>query len=100
MKTFQFSEVVDFLKENKNKTFDYTNPVLDRFIDDDAAPCCLMASFFKSKGFEKGAVSYNGRNLFYNLKIIATVEGFPLALINFHGMGFNSGEKILKNLEE
>lgn len=95
MQTFQFSEVLEFLKANPEKAFNYANGNLT----DEA--CCLMAEFFKTKGFGSGTyVTFKGDELIYfRGDIAAKIEDFPLENIGDIHRDIKLGKDILERYE-
>lgn len=99
MKTYQFSEVMEFLERNQDRIFDYDHSMIDEVCG------CVMVEFFKSRGFRSGYVSYKGsklRGVSYDISdIVAEVTGGPEFIGDFHCTGYKgikSGAEILKNL--
>ena len=101
MKTYEWSEVVEYLNNNLDKEFDYGNCICR-----DGENSCLMNSFFKSKGVALKIVSFDGfiaRNNYGD--DIAIVEGCPFREIekihtNKEGMSLKFGRDIKKRLDE
>jgi hypothetical protein len=100
MQKFSLFEVIEFLRANPKKIFDYTNPRCNEKVG------CLMAEFFKSKGFAgvQYGVSASGRYLYDGSEPLCEVENlFPISQIHTdpetNSGIYVSGELILKNIE-
>lgn len=96
MKTYKFSEVIDFLKDNQETVFHYSEPNLK------SDECCLMASFFKSKGHSTGRSSFDGTKLIDGKRgeqQLAEIVDGPRDLSSYHEND-DTGGKILERLEE
>lgn len=85
MKGFKWQEVLDFLEENLETEFWYTNP---RCLNGKKG--CLMGEFFKSKGF-KGV---NGSGTAALGAYIENPRIYPISRIHF-GLSFQTGQEIL-----
>lgn len=100
MKTFEFKEVIEFLENNPHRVFNYGEPEITQECDS-----CLIASFFNSKGFENGVVSYEGDKLFPSWEArdkgegcIAKINGGPDKIEEFH-IYEDMGQRILNKIK-
>jgi hypothetical protein len=103
MTTFSFADVLNFLEANPKRVFNYCHPNVR------SKDGCLMAQFFRSKGFNKSdlAVSLNGEKLVGNAGVVvAEIPDMPTSgnfIQEIHDnpedcRGIASGYQILANI--
>lgn len=103
MRTFEWSEVEEYLNNNLDKEFDYGRTYRSK----DCA--CLMSSFFNDKGIDFEGVSFAGFQAFsYNAEVQKLqaeilnppVEGVRDIHLSENGFPLKTGREIKKRLDE